>query len=186
MRRLVLLTVVLLTPMHAFAGRPVFHDLSLPELIAKSQAVLVVDKPSTFSPQMSANARACNVISWPLIARELLFSGNDASRLDSPGMSSTLPVSPVKTGDMLAVTINPVSLVDCGYRSRPNLSNGVSFSAERYASSLDMANEPPKTFIVFLRRVDGRWSFTAESAFEDISKLKDVRKIILDSREHQQ
>ncbi|MBI3729026.1 MAG: hypothetical protein HY254_11940 [Burkholderiales bacterium] len=176
--RLVLLTLtlVLLTPTLAFAGRPVFNDLSLPELVSRSQAVLVVDRPATFAPQNSANANACNVISWPLIARELLYSGTDASRLDSPDITSKLPDSPVKNGDKLVVTINPVSLVDCGFRSRPNLRNGVSFAAERYASSLNIENEPPKTFIVFLRWIDGRWSLTAASAIEDISKLKDVRK----------
>ena len=186
MRRAALLVMMLLLePMCAFAGRPVFNKISLSDLISRSEVVLVVERPSGFSPIISTDARSCNIVSWPLMVRERLHSNDAVTRPGQLDRSPKLPEPVVKTGEMLAVTINPVALLDCGIRSTPGFSSGVSFSAENYASSLAIIDEPPKTFIVFLKLADGRWTLAAQNAFEDMSRLEEIRKIVLNANGRQ-
>lgn len=171
-----LLSVVLSTmPFAVFAGRPVFFDRSLSQVVEKSDAVVVAERPYDFKPT-TAREKGCEVIVWPLMVREVLYSAKNWSltALEN-STSSPSPISLIP-GQAIDVAINPTWISDCRFRSENT--NGVSFVADYYRSSLGTVTEPPNTLILFLTTMNGRLIVTFQNAFESVDQIESVRKEI--------
>lgn len=163
------LALLLLTgvPLPALAGRPVVHDLTLPQLVSRADAIAVVRAAAPFRPTTESLADGCLAEVWPLTLEEVVHRAPQAGPT----------VGLFRPGTGLRILINPTAVVDCGARKGSG-SRGVSFPASRYRSSLGLLSRPAATMVVFLNRREGRWQLVCEGAFEDVSRLGPIRQLL--------
>lgn len=161
-----------LAPLPALAGRPVIREVSLPQLVSLADAIVVVRAPAPFRPAAITLANGCSAEAWPLTIREVVHPGPGAGA----GTDDWLASSPLRPGGRMEILIHPAAVHDCTYR-RIN-SSGVSFAATLYPSSLGRLSRPPVVVVVFLSRKQGRWLLASEDAYEDITRLGEIRQLI--------
>ena len=155
-----------LAPLPALAGRPVFAEVSLPQLVALSDAIVVARTPAAFRPTTITLANGCRSPAWLLSIEAVLHRSTPAS----PAASLLRP------GRSAEILIAPTSLKACAnFRvdSRP-----VSFPASLYRSSLGPLSRPPEQLVLFLRHDRGHWQLAAEGSYESVGRLGAIRQAI--------
>ncbi len=155
----ILAAVVLCVPLLCVAGRPVFHELSLPELAQSSGLIAIVAKaPAEVAIK---GAYGCESLEWRLSVVSILKA--------SPGI-------PAKPGSKIDVRLNATSYEDCVLRKGGG-TKGASFPASRYKPS-DPDAPRQRRFIVFLQPGDAGFRLAADLAFESIGKRSDVESLV--------
>ena len=158
-----LLVAILLTVLsfHCFAGRPVFHDISLAELTQDSQVIAVVAKATPFKKDTKGKYE-CDRENWQLNVKELLKG--------DPAINAGI-------GSRLDVLSNVTSLKDCIFR-KGGKTTGVSFSTTRYQSSDPKVILMSDEFIVFLVVKNGLFELVADNAVETILRKSELERYI--------
>jgi hypothetical protein len=156
-RHLFIAALALSFPIFATAGRPVFHDLSLAELTEASDVIAVVAQSRPFESTLKA-AHGCESIQWRMSVVEVLKT--DYKKLN--------PIIEARS--------NVTSVRDCVYREGWK-TTGVSFAAERYATS-DPNAVKQNRFIVFLRRAPHGFELTTDWAVETLQRKADLAKVL--------
>ncbi|MFM7362895.1 MAG: hypothetical protein ACKO25_13965 [Cyanobium sp.] len=161
-----------LASLPALAGRPVIRDLSLPQLVSRADAIVVVRAATPFRPAAITLADGCRAETWPLTIREVVHPAPAAR----PGADDRRHSGRLRMGGSLEILIHPSAVHDCAYRKTH--AGGVSFAADRYRSSLGQLSRPPSALVVFLRHERGRWLLASEDAYESLSQLGPIRQAI--------
>lgn len=155
-----------LAPLPGLAGRPVYSEVSLPQLVALSDAVVVARRPAAFRPTTITLADGCRSVVWPLTIEEVLHRSAQASAAGGP----------LRPGGRAEILIAPTGLVDCA--NRRVHASGVSFPAILHRSSLDPLSRSPEQLVLFLRRDRGRWQLTGDGTYDSVSRLGAIRQAI--------
>jgi hypothetical protein len=165
MRRLATLVLILffyLTP--TLAGRPVFHEPTLQEIVAGSAYVAVVALSQKIEPQKNS----CEPQIIKLKVLEIL------KPKDTKQQKSLL------INNVIEVINNQTSLRDCSYRKAHPGGSGVSFPAQRYRGFELWSAKPKDQFIVFLNHNEGTSPTLAmDGAMESLEKRAAIQKLIL-------
>lgn len=144
----------------SLAGRPVFKELTLSEVSSQAEWILVVDHLKIEKVKLSCG---WDSLRYEVRIVEVLRSKGSEDKL---GKSETLSFDPF-----------PTLTRDCHLRK--GSSKGASFSAERYASSLDLTKmEKIPRFVIFIKGQKGSFQLVSDNAIED---EKIVRKFLKDS-----
>jgi hypothetical protein len=155
MRLHLLLVVVGLAASGARAGKPMPLEVSLAELAARSDAVLLVEWASP-PERRSPNDEGCEELRWRLLVKRVV-----RSRLDTP----------LARRATIEVVANLSALFDCHLRlSNPS---GGSFSAPRYRAPADA---PPARgpFLVFVRSAPAGLVLAADDGWEVAGRAGEV------------
>ncbi len=145
-------------PMLCFAGRPVFHDLTLAELVRTSNIIAVVTQVEPES--IKKGEHGCASAEW---------------HLSVVAMIKTSPEAGVKAGDTLDVRRNVTSYQDCVIRGWN--ATGASFPASRYEPS-DSDAPQQKHFIVFLKESNRQFALTADLGFESHTLRPKIERLL--------
>jgi hypothetical protein len=158
--RTIFAVVVLCVPFCCSAGRPVFRDLSLADLVRSADVVAVVSRAQPFE-KTTKDKLGCDRVQWHLTVIGILKT----QRQDYPEARSHLEV-----------LSNVTSVQDCTLREGWK-TTGASFAASRYRPS-DPTAITTKQFIVFLVVKNGVLELLADNAFESINRKSDVESLL--------
>jgi len=161
-----------LAPLPALAGRPVIRDVTLPQLVSVADAIVVVHVRVPFRPASITLADGCRAEAWPVTIHEVVHLGPGAWAGTDDRRASSL----LRPGGSLRILIHPTVVRDCAYRKVH--AGGVSFAADRYRSSLGRLSRPPRELVVFLRRDQESWLLASEDAYDNLSRLGEIRQRI--------
>lgn len=172
---------------NCLAGRPVFYDFKMEDLVARSHVIAEVKREQPNAVQKTFDwfkwLKGCSAEYWSLkLSKVLLLQWK--LRL-SPGVKMyPMEEEPVEEnslstqfgrGKTVNVIVNEVSLTDCIFRKKNP--SGASFPAERYIPSNSDIPED-KTFLIFLQIKRGEPHLTVTNAFEDLTKEGEVMGIL--------
>lgn len=156
----VALGVYVLASASAWAGRPVFRELTLDHLVQRADAIALAQWQATPTPP----GDPCQVYS-PKMHIVLVIKGTTAA--------------PLTRGQTLSAPLNTTALQDCQLRQSHPGSAGASFAAERVSTELKRATQQPgASFLVFLQHTQGHWGLVADDALLDPSHLAQVRALL--------
>lgn len=137
----------------SFAGRPVYHDLDLKDLLGRSGWVLSVKNLRSKKVKLK-----CGWDSELYVVEVVKVLRSSQERQFKP--TQTIEFAP-----------SPTAIADCEHRQKH--SSGVSFAAVRYKSSLDFSKlRKSESFVVFLTVANGQLSLVADGAFEKPSVVE--------------
>lgn len=165
--RLGLLCLIVLSPL-VMGGRPVYHALSLQELIARSDLIAVVRKGDPFEVKKAECEYRLNV---EII--EVLFSKQGLPQLHP---RDTLAVFPANYQSVRADCLN-----------RKAGGSGFSYAAVRYGDWDPgfLSSDSGNTFIIFLQKVGSgflglfpSYEVAAAGAFERMDKRKKILELL--------
>ncbi|MDB6062147.1 MAG: hypothetical protein JWM78_2250 [Verrucomicrobiaceae bacterium] len=142
------------------AGRPVFHELSLADLVGAADVVAIVSKAQPFVETVQ-DQLGCDRVQWHLTVERTLKK----QRQGYPEPKSTMNVLSNVTG-----------VRDCTFRDGRQTS-GASFSASVY-KPLDPAATTNQQFIVFLVVRNGVLELLTDTAFESINRKPEVESLL--------
>jgi hypothetical protein len=148
----------------SFAGRPVFHDLTLEQITAKSDAVLIVEKVKPFQLSERKLAGNCVELSWPLKVKEVLKNKTKEH---------------IEVGKSISVIVNATAIFDCS--TRIDNPTGVSFAAERYVPSTPLLLDNIDMFIIFVRADKKQIHLIAQDSIEQVLRKEEILKMISQS-----
>lgn len=142
------------------AGRPVYHVLSLADVVRTADVVAIVSTDQPAEKIIKDNL-GCDLVQWHLIIESTLKSVHQGS---PPAKSDVYILS------------NITSVLDCTLRTGWKTS-GASFVATQYIPSDPTANTK-KQFIVFLVVKNGVLELLTDNAFESINKKSDIESLL--------
>jgi len=145
-------------PVLCLAGRPVFQEISLPQLTQASKLIAVVAKASA---ETVKGAYGCESLEWRVSVVAIIKT--------SPEVDATL-------GNTISVRQNVTSYRDCVLREGWK-TTGASFAATRYQPTVPDAPKEER-FIVFLEPSDRGFQLTVDSGFESIAKRSEVESFL--------
>jgi hypothetical protein len=152
--------VALCVPFCCSAGRPVFHELSLEDLVRSASVVAVVSKAQPFE-KTTKDKLGCDRVQWHLTVVDILKT----HRQGYPEVRSNLEV-----------LSNVTSVRDCTLRDGWK-TTGASFAASRYKPS-DPTAITTQQFIIFIAMKDGVLELLSDNAFESINRKTDVESLL--------
>lgn len=150
-------------PVLCFAGRPVFHTLSMQDLAAASDAIVLVEKATPFAGDVKG-AYGCTRNLWRVRIERVIKTS-----------SAFAALAPTK--QTLVVFRNPTGFAGCVY-SEGGKTSGVSYSATRYQPTQPVEVADQDAFIVFLAVRQGVIELTTENAVESAAAAASIRKMI--------
>lgn len=166
MRTLVFLVACLVSGL-SVAGRPVFHYLTLSDLVARSNVIVVAEPMASFDNLRDLKTRTCGELLRPFSIVEVV------------GMppAGGLP-SPVERGAELSVVMNPTLLTACHLEEILQNGTGASFQALAYRPQQHLVLRPGKPVLLFLRIRNEKYFIVTEGAVESVSKKQLVRSLL--------
>lgn len=145
------------------AGRPVFHEPTLAEIVASASHVVVVALNQKIEPQKNS----CEPQKIKLKVIEIL-------KPQDLNQKKPLPIDSV-----IQVINNQTSLRDCAIRKANPGGSGASFPAERYRGFPLWTAKSNDQFIVFLKQHgDSGPSLVMDGAMESLDNRPDILKLI--------
>ena len=163
MNNMILAEITLFYLTAALAGRPVFHEPSLAEIVAKSTHVAVV----ALNQKVEQQKNSCEPQIIKLKVIEIL-------KPQDPNQKKSFPINSV-----IQVINNQTSLRDCAIRKGHPNSSGASFPAERYRGFQLWAAKPKHPFIVFLNQdINAIPTLVMDNAMESLDKRSEILKLI--------
>ena len=156
------------------AGRPVFHDMSLEELIGQSNAIVVVRKSDPFEVKGKKISEDCQELKWRFKIVEILYQGSRSPSGGPPLKNEESKT--LKVGEEIEVLHNALEIQDC--LNRLQNESGYSFSANRYKSSDPTAINREKELILFVIVHKDSTELTVEQAYEPISSKDKILRLL--------
>ncbi len=179
MRNIIIGLISLLTVLvcsMGIAGRPVFQDYTIEQLVENSHLVAIVEKRKPFAQISIPVAGGCKEVRWPFQIKEVL---NQQTALENLPPRKAIDLALLKklavTGKKIDVEFNEVSTKDCIFRI-DNLS-GYSFPSERYTPITTNLFEKKNTFIAFMVLKGKSLTLTTMNSIESSSQKNKVLEI---------
>lgn len=140
--------------------RPVYHLLTLEELVKKSDVIVVVERAQPPEATIQKEDDGCMSNRRPVTVQEVLKA----------------PDGGVHRDDALNVIVNEYALLSCGYAMK---NRSVSYAALRY-NGADPADDasPSRRFVLFLQNTPRGPELAAEHASESEARVADIVKLI--------
>jgi hypothetical protein len=157
---------------HSVAGRPVFHELTLEQLIASSELVVIAEPTPPIA--VSHTMRTCKPLLQTFTVTEVLLAAPESTRKESEAGPKS-PSSPPSAGKTISVALNPTELTTCRNEEVLQNGTGASFYAEKYRLERPTVLQAETGVLLFLRIRDGQLLLGAEGAIESLAQTPSVR-----------